>query len=133
MLARNAWMPNSSTPFAFKIRKASTICSRSHAVFGVARVVHDVVADLKQSARVVAAADMVFGRYPTACFHFFNMCDVIQIDDGAQISAAFLNSCCRCVVGGEHDIMSGDSEAPRRASALSWRSSHSRSHTPAEY
>ena len=40
------------------------------------------------------------------------MCDVIQIDDGADIGGLF-EFFFRCVIGGEHDIMAGDSKRLR--------------------
>ena len=76
-----------------------------HTVFGVARVIHDVIADLKDSSRIVAAAHL-FRQLSNSFLHFFNVRDIIQVDDTVQ-------RCCiskllfRCIVGRKHNVISG--------------------------
>ena len=50
----------------------------------VARVIHDVIANLKDSARIVAAAHL-FRQLSNSFLHFFNVRDIIQVDDTVQM------------------------------------------------
>ncbi len=72
------------------------------AVFGVARVVHNGVAGLKDSARVVAAADGF--RDAAEPVEDFNVGEVVQVDDGVQPAGQQKVGVGR-LVGGEHDLM----------------------------
>ena len=73
----------------------------AHTIFCVARVVHDSVAQIKHTARIVPAANGL----GDSC-HFFeevHMRQVIQIDIGPQL-IGFLHVLYRRIVGGEHDV-----------------------------
>ena len=77
-----------------------------HSILGVSGVVHNAVAHFKISARIVAAAHglrQISDRF----FHRFDMRDVIQIDDAAQLLTVckFFR---RRIIGRKHDLMSGN-------------------------
>ena len=55
-----------------------------HAVFGIARVVHDAVGELEQAARVKAAADRL-GDGACDALVELDVADVVEVDDGAQL------------------------------------------------
>ena len=59
-----------------------------HTVLGVPRVVHNIIGDLKHTAGIVAAAHFA-GQLAAGFFHGFNMGNVIQVDDTAQVVAVF--------------------------------------------
>ena len=79
-----------------------------HAIFGVARVVHDAVGELKQSARIKAAADCL-GNGPRNALKEFNVADVVEVDDSAQLVGELKVRRGR-VVGREHDVVSRDTQ-----------------------
>ena len=69
-----------------------------HAVFGFLRLADDVVA-LDEGAGVVAEGEA--GREARVLFEIFDVGDVVQVDDGAQLHR-FLEFIGGGVVGGEH-------------------------------
>ena len=54
-----------------------------HTVFGIARIIHDVIADLEQTARIETAADRL-RNMSDRFLQKFDMCDIIQIDDRSE-------------------------------------------------
>ena len=55
-----------------------------HSVLGIARVVHDVVADLEHSTRIVTTADRL--RDISNCLLYaLDMGDIVEVDDGSEI------------------------------------------------
>ena len=79
-----------------------------HAIFGVARVVHDAVGELEQAARIKAAADRL-GNGPRNALKEFNVADVVEVDDSAQLVGELKVRRGR-VVGREHDVVAGDTQ-----------------------
>ena len=79
-----------------------------HAIFGVARVVHDAVGELEQAARIKAAADRL-GNRPRNALKELDVADVVEVDDGAQLVSE-LKVGRRRVVGREHDVMPRDAQ-----------------------
>ena len=79
-----------------------------HAIFGVARVVHDAVGELEQAARIKAATDCL-GDGPRDTLKELDMADVVKVDDGAQLVGE-LKVRRRRVVGREHDVMPRDAQ-----------------------
>ena len=61
---------------------------RSHSILCITRVVHNIIADLKYTTWVVTAAD---GLWNTAncTLHTFNVGNIIQIDDTADLIRIF--------------------------------------------
>ena len=55
-----------------------------HAIFGVARVVHDAVGELEQAAWIKAAADRL-GDGPRNALKEPDVADVVKVDDGTQL------------------------------------------------
>ena len=86
----------------------NAVCLRElrarHAVFRVLRLIHNVVADGKLSARIVAAADRF--RDSASPFQRINQREIIQIDDRALTAGARELAPLR-FVGGEHDLVPG--------------------------
>ena len=74
-----------------------------HAVFGIARIVHDAVANFEQAARVIAAADG-FGNMADRLLEKIDMRDVVEVDDGAQLVGKHVIGRGR-FVRGEHDVV----------------------------
>ena len=77
---------------------------RCHAVLCISRVIHNIIADLKQSARVITAADRL-RNMPDSLFQKINMGDIIQIDNCSQLirkNKIFRRS----IIGGKHNVMS---------------------------
>ena len=73
-----------------------------HSVFCISRVVHDIIADLEHTARIVTATDRLrYLAYST--LYCFDMCDIIQVDDSADL-ICITEFCFRSIVGREHDI-----------------------------
>ena len=79
-----------------------------HAIFGVARVVHDAVGELEQAAWIKAAADRL-GDGPRNALKEPDVADVVKVDDGTQLVGE-LKVGSRCVVGREHDVVSRDTQ-----------------------
>ena len=79
-----------------------------HAIFGVARVVHDAVGELEQTARIKAAADRL-GDWPRNVLKELDVADVVKVDDGTQLVGE-LKVGRRRVVGREHDVVAGDAQ-----------------------
>ena len=79
-----------------------------HAIFGVARVVHDAVGELEQAAWIKAAADRL-GDGPRNTLKELNVADVVKVDDGTQLVGE-LKVGSRRVVGREHDVVSRDTQ-----------------------
>ena len=73
----------------------------THAVLGVAGVIHDAVAQLKHTARVKAAADGL--GHACDLFQELHMSQIVEVDVSAQV-VGFLHVLGRGVVGGKHDI-----------------------------
>ena len=73
-----------------------------HAVFGISRIVHDVVAQGKDTPGVEPAADgFRNGRH---LFQEIDHGEIVQVDDGSQF-VGFLHILHRSIVGREHDLM----------------------------
>ena len=74
----------------------------AHAVLGVARVVHDVVAQLVDTAGVVTTEDGLghFGHLLEEVHHG----DVVEVDEGAELGR-LVHVECGGLVGGEHDLV----------------------------
>ena len=79
-----------------------------HAIFGVARVIHDTVGKLEQAARVKTAADRL-GDGSRNALKEIDMADVVKVDDGTQFVGE-LKIRRRRVVGREHDVVAGDTQ-----------------------
>ena len=79
-----------------------------HAIFGVARVVHDAVGELEQAARIKAAADRL-GNGPCDALKELDVADVVKVDDGAQLVGELKVGSWR-VVRREHDVVSRDAQ-----------------------
>ena len=79
-----------------------------HAVLGIARVVHNAVGKLEQTARVKTAADRL-GDGACDALVELDVADVVEVDDGAQLIGK-LKVRRRRVVGREHDVMAGDAQ-----------------------
>ena len=79
-----------------------------HAIFGVARVVHDAVGELEQTAWIKAAADRL-GDGPRNALKEPDVADVVKVDDGTQlVGERKVGS--RRVVGREHDVVARDTQ-----------------------
>ena len=75
----------------------------SHAVFRITGIIHDIVADFKESAGIIAAAYSL--RDMPDCFlQKADMGNIVQIDDCPQLVRK-LKVLRRCIVGGEHDML----------------------------
>ena len=87
---------------------ANLLCG--HAVFGIAGIVHDVIADFKQTARVKTAADGL-RNMSQGFLQTLDMSDIVQVDDGSQLFriGKFLR---RRIVGGKHDVRTGKTACP---------------------
>ena len=57
---------------------------RRHAVLGIPGIVHDIIADAEQSARIIPAADGL-RNVSENIFQEIDVGEVIQIDDAAQL------------------------------------------------
>ena len=79
-----------------------------HAVLGVPGVVHDIVADLEDSARVEPAADGL-RNIAYGLLQKINVRKIIQIDDSADLRRV-RKLLRRRVIGGKHDILPGDAD-----------------------
>ena len=77
----------------------------SHSIFCISRIVHDIIADLKQSARVIPAADRLRDM-ADRLLKEIDVRDIIQIDDRAQ-PVRQLEVLSRCVIGRKHNIFTG--------------------------
>ena len=80
------------------------------AVFRVARIAHDFVADFEVSAGIVAAADG-FGNAAVLTENV-NMGDVVEVDERAE-TAGIVELMVGHGVGGEHDVPPGESAGVR--------------------
>ena len=80
------------------------------AVFRVARIAHDFVADFEVSAGVVAAADGF--RNAAVLTENVNMGDIIEVDERAK-TAGIVELMVGHGVGGEHDVPPGESAGVR--------------------
>ena len=56
---------------------------RCHTVFCIPRIVHNVIADLEETARIKTAADRLRDM-SDRLLKEINMCNIIQIDDCSQ-------------------------------------------------
>ena len=81
-----------------------------HSVFGVSGIVHDVIADFKQAARIKTAADGL-RNMSQSLLQALYMGDVVQVDDSSQLFciSKFLR---RRIVGGKHDVGAGKAACP---------------------
>ena len=79
-----------------------------HAIFGIARVVHDAVGELEQAARVKTAADRFGDRAGDALIEL-NVTDVVKVDDGAQLVGKRKVGR-RRVVGREHNVVARNAQ-----------------------
>ena len=76
-----------------------------HSIFGIARIVHDSVTHLKQSARIESAGNGL-RQFADRLLQKINMCNIIQINGRADfICIAILF--CRSIIGRKHDLTSG--------------------------
>ena len=73
-----------------------------HTIFGISGVVHNIVADLKHSARIITTADHL-RNISYGSFYALDMCDIIKIDDPADFICIF-EFFFRCIIGRKHDI-----------------------------
>ena len=74
----------------------------SHTIFGIPGIVHDIIADLKHSARIITAADHF--RNISDCFlHTLNMSDIIQVNNSTDL-IGILKLFLRCIIGRKHNI-----------------------------
>ena len=81
---------------SFQYMKCLKQLLRGHAVLGIPRIVHNVIADLKKPARIVPAAYRL--RNTSDCpFQKINMGNVIQVDDCPQL-IRILILLCRSVI-----------------------------------
>ena len=76
---------------------------RCHAVFGIARIVHDIIADFEQAARIITAADHL-GNMPDRLLQKLNMCNIVQIDNCPQLICQ-LKFFRRRIIRGKHDLL----------------------------
>ena len=74
----------------------------SHTIFCISRVIHDIIADLEYSARIVTAADH-FWDISDSSLYTFNMSDIIKVDDSTNLICIF-KLFFRCIIGREHDV-----------------------------
>ena len=73
-----------------------------HTIFGITRIIHNVVTDFKQSAWIITTADRL--RNITDSFLYsFNMCDIIKVDDPTDL-ICIAELCLRCIIRRKHDI-----------------------------
>ena len=91
-------------PFCFQDLEGFKDLFGGHAVFRVARVIHDAVGNLEQSTRIVPAADRL-RDFSDRLLQKINMCDVIQIDDRTQLCRK-TELFRRRIVGRKHDVLS---------------------------
>ena len=70
---------------------------RCHAVFCVSRIVHNIIADLKEPARVETAADRL-RNVADGFLQEFDMGNIIQVDDRPQL-VRIPEIFRRCVIG----------------------------------
>ena len=73
-----------------------------HSVFCIPGIVHNIIADLEHTTRIITAADG-FWNFSHCTLYRLDMCDVVKIDDSTDLIciAEFLF---RSIVGREHDI-----------------------------
>ena len=89
-------------PFGLQDLESISELVPGHAVLGIPRVVHDIVAQGKDAPRVEPAADGFWdGSY---LFQEFDHGEIIQVDDGSQL-VGFLHIFHRGIIGREHDFM----------------------------
>lgn len=83
-----------------------------HTVFCIAWIVHDAIGNLIDSARIIAAGNRL-RDIAEGLFHVVNMCDVIEVDDAAELRTVckFL---VRRIIRGEHDVVSGKAAGVRK-------------------
>ena len=74
----------------------------SHTIFCISWVVHDVIADLKHSARIVTAADH-FRNISDSSLYALDMSNIIQVDDSTDLICIF-ELFFRCIIGREHNV-----------------------------
>ena len=90
--------------FCFQDLKCFKELFCGHTVFCISRVIHDIVADFKESTRIVTAADGL-RNISDGFFQKINMGNIIQVDDCSQF-CCILIFLCRCGIGREHNISS---------------------------
>ena len=76
---------------------------RCHAIFGIARIVHDIIADFEQAARIITAADCL-RNMSYGLLQKIDMGKVIEIDDGSQLICQ-LKFFRRRIIRGKHDLL----------------------------
>ena len=73
-----------------------------HAVLGIARIVHDAVAELIYSARIISAAYDLRELGTDNALKERNVSDVIQVDDASELSTERILFS-RRIIAREHD------------------------------
>ena len=63
-----------------------------HTVLGISRIIHNAVANLEKSARIITAADRLRNTFRSVFSTTINMCDIIQVDDRAKLIQHSANS-----------------------------------------
>ena len=76
-----------------------------HAVFGFFRRTDDIVAALKERARIITGANPI--RQRTALFHEVDHGNVVEVDQSAEFHGSF-KFFIRRVIGRKDDIMAGN-------------------------
>ena len=87
---------------AFKDTESIKNLFRCHTVFGISRIVHNIIADLEYSAWIIAAADN-FRNPAYSLFHALNVSDIIQINNSANF-ICILKLFVRSIIGGKHNV-----------------------------
>ena len=73
-----------------------------HSVFGIPRIIHNIITDFKQSTRIITAADCL-RDVADSLFYCFNMCNIIKIDNSTDL-ICIAEFCFRRIIGWKHDI-----------------------------
>ena len=95
---------NSKFPGAFTLQDAECIKNlfRSHAIFGIPRIIHNIIADLEHSTWIVTAADDL-RNLSNSFLYTLNMSDVIKIDNSTDLICIF-KLFIRSVIRGKHNV-----------------------------
>ena len=73
-----------------------------HSILGIPGIIHNIIADLEHTARIVTTAD---GFWNSSCstLHSINVSDIVQVDNSANL-IRITKLLFRCVIGRKHDI-----------------------------
>ena len=88
--------------FCFQSAKCFKNLLRCHSIFSISRVIHNIIADFKDSAWIITATDRL-RNISDRFFNCFNMSNIIQIDNATDF-ICITEFCFWCIIRRKHDI-----------------------------